>query len=44
MEGKRVIVLRCKQCGDTYPAHDDDPIKCPTCGSDQAEVAGEPLL
>jgi Zn finger protein HypA/HybF involved in hydrogenase expression len=41
---RRVIVLRCKACGDTFPAHDDEPIKCPTCGSDDAEVAGEPLL
>jgi Zn finger protein HypA/HybF involved in hydrogenase expression len=41
---KRVVVLTCKSCGDTYPHHDDEPIKCPSCGSDQADVAGEPLL
>jgi Zn finger protein HypA/HybF involved in hydrogenase expression len=39
-----VIVLRCSDCGDTYPANDDEEIVCPTCGSDRAEVAGEPLL
>jgi Zn finger protein HypA/HybF involved in hydrogenase expression len=41
---KRVVILTCQDCGDTYPHHDDEAIKCPTCGSDQAEVAGEPLL
>jgi hypothetical protein len=44
MMERRVIVLRCMSCGDTFPAHDDEPIRCPSCGSDNAEVAGEPLL
>lgn len=43
MEG-RVVVLRCRVCGDTFPQHENEPISCPSCGSDQAEVAGEPLL
>jgi Zn finger protein HypA/HybF involved in hydrogenase expression len=43
-EEARVVVLRCRECGDTFPQHDTDPVECPTCGSDQADVAGEPLL
>jgi Zn finger protein HypA/HybF involved in hydrogenase expression len=43
-EEARVVVLRCRECGDTFPQHENQPVKCPTCGSDQADVAGEPLL
>ena len=42
--GRGVIVFRCEGCGDTFPLHGaDDPV-CPTCGSRELHVAGEPLL
>ena len=44
MDSERVVVLRCRKCGDTFPQHENETVKCPTCGSDEADVAGEPLL
>lgn len=43
-EGSRIVVLKCRNCGDTYPHDELEPIRCPTCGSAEADVAGEPLL
>jgi rubrerythrin len=38
-----VMVLRCSECGDTFPAHEGDRV-CPTCGSTDLDPASEPLL
>lgn len=42
-EGFRV--LRCEDCGDTFPAGGDvaAPV-CPSCGSGRVAPASEPLL
>ena len=37
-------VLRCEVCGDTFTLHEDDSVKCPTCGGGDAHPAHEPLL
>jgi rRNA maturation endonuclease Nob1 len=39
-----LIVLRCGDCGDTFPAEDREGRRCPSCGSDKTEPATEPLL
>jgi rubrerythrin len=40
----RLAVLRCVECGDTFPVHEDEDSVCPTCGGDRHEAAAEPLL
>lgn len=38
-------VLRCEDCGDTFPAAGDVvPPRCPSCGSGRVVPATEPLL
>ncbi len=38
-------VLRCEDCGDTFPAQGDvTAATCPTCGSGRLVPAAEPLL
>lgn len=39
-----VVVFRCEMCGDTFPGHEGDPPRCPSCGSANAHEAHEPLL
>ena len=39
-----VSVLRCGDCGDTFPTDDTAGAKCPSCGSDDLNLATEPLL
>lgn len=38
-----VLVLRCSECGDTFPLDGGDRA-CPSCGSSQVDPATEPLL
>jgi rubrerythrin len=37
-------VWRCTACGDTFPAEESEGARCPSCGGDRLETAGEPLL
>ncbi|HEX2050272.1 MAG TPA: hypothetical protein VHJ34_06505 [Actinomycetota bacterium] len=40
-----VVVLRCRRCGDTFPAAAEDATRaCPSCGAADVHVATEPLL
>ena len=38
-----VMVMRCSECGDTFPVHEGDRV-CPSCGSVDVDPASEPLL
>ncbi len=44
MSGSEVVVLRCEDCGDTFTAHADELVLCPSCASDRARIATEPFL
>jgi predicted Zn-ribbon and HTH transcriptional regulator len=39
-----ILVLRCRNCGDTFPAHVGDAPLCPTCAGEEHDEAHEPLL
>jgi Zn finger protein HypA/HybF involved in hydrogenase expression len=40
-----LVVVRCLDCGDTFPIHESDvDAHCPTCGGTRHEPASEPLL
>ena len=41
---EELIVLRCRDCGDTFPMHKGEEVSCPTCGGEDAAPAAEPLL
>jgi Zn finger protein HypA/HybF involved in hydrogenase expression len=38
-----LVVLRCSECGDTFPVLQGDQV-CPSCGSAEVDAASEPLL
>jgi rRNA maturation endonuclease Nob1 len=42
-EAAELHILRCADCGDTFPAEEEAPT-CPSCGSDDLRTADEPLL
>lgn len=42
-EHDALVVLRCRRCGDTFPVESKLEL-CPSCGSDEVDVAHEPLL
>jgi rRNA maturation endonuclease Nob1 len=42
--GLGLVVVRCLDCGDTFPIHEGDDATCPSCGGDRVEPAHEPLL
>ena len=42
--GDPVVILRCADCGDTYPAFGDVEPVCPSCGGERSYLAWEPLL
>ncbi len=39
-----LVVFRCRDCGDTFPAHPGDDLWCPTCKGTNVHEAHEPLL
>jgi rRNA maturation endonuclease Nob1 len=39
-----VLVLRCSECGDTFPLNAEGDSTCPSCGSANVDPATEPLL
>ena len=39
-----VVVYRCRSCGDTFAAHSDPPVECPSCGGGDVAPAAEPFL
>jgi Zn finger protein HypA/HybF involved in hydrogenase expression len=39
-----LLIYRCERCGDVFPLHEDQQLRCPTCGSDEVHLASEPLL
>jgi rubrerythrin len=39
-----VLVLRCSECGDTFPIAVEGDSTCPTCGNAGVYPAAEPLL
>jgi rRNA maturation endonuclease Nob1 len=39
-----VLVLRCSECGDTFPIATEGDSTCPSCGSASVDPATEPLL
>lgn len=44
-EAGDLVVVRCLECGDTFPIHQSDvDAACPTCGGLNHELAAEPLL
>jgi rRNA maturation endonuclease Nob1 len=42
--GDPVVILRCADCGDTYPSGGDVEHRCPSCGGERSSLAWEPLL
>jgi rubrerythrin len=44
-EATGLVVLRCGDCGDTFPIHEgEEDAACPSCGSVRHDPAAEPLL
>ncbi|MDP9068751.1 MAG: NOB1 family endonuclease [Actinomycetota bacterium] len=37
-------VLRCRSCGDTFTTESDAERRCRSCGSEEVDLADEPLL
>lgn len=42
-QGSGLVVLRCPDCGDVFPA-EAEGATCPACGGSSAVPAWEPLL
>lgn len=40
----QLVVFRCLECGDTFPADAAQTVVCTSCGSEAVEQASEPLL
>lgn len=40
-----LVVVRCVDCGDTFPIHESEvDATCPSCDGRRHELAAEPLL
>ena len=43
-EPEAVAVFKCDPCGDTFPTHEREDPRCPSCGATSVDPAHEPLL
>ena len=41
---RALVVLKCSNCGNVWPQHEEDENVCPLCDSRDVHPAGEPLL